>query len=153
MKPIFQPQIDVELLIKPRQKQAYDTFIRLLDEIRKHDIPDETIDKINQHLTVFNHGQLAGQSLYRTILRAKQNIVQILEKDIKLVPKNFYRQRWITLGMAVYGMPLGVVLGTTMDNMGLIGAGLPIGMVIGAGVGARLDKKAMEQGNQLDVEI
>ncbi len=58
----------------------------------------------------------------------------------------------MSLGMAAFGLPLGVVFGSSTGNMGLLGIGLPIGMVIGMGVGSKMDKKAFEEGRQLDLE-
>lgn len=55
--------------------------------------------------------------------------------------------------MAAFGVPLGVALGLILDNMGLIGIGLPIGMLIGLAVGAHMDKKALDEGRQIDFEI
>jgi hypothetical protein len=37
--------------------------------------------------------------------------------------------------------------------MGLIGIGLPLGMSAGIAVGSQMDKKAFEEGRQLDIEI
>ncbi len=55
--------------------------------------------------------------------------------------------------MAAFGIPLGVAFGISIGNMGLLGIGLPIGMVIGMAVGSVMDKKAVESGRQLDLEI
>ncbi len=55
--------------------------------------------------------------------------------------------------MSVFGVPLGVVFGASFGNMGFIGIGLPIGMVIGMALGVSMDKKAFEEGRQLDLEI
>jgi hypothetical protein len=40
-----------------------------------------------------------------------------------------------------------------MGNIGLLGIGLPIGMGVGVGVGSYLDKKALTEGRQLDVDL
>lgn len=73
--------------------------------------------------------------------------------ELKLVPKNYYRHLWIGVGMAAFGIPIGVTFGSVLGNMGLLGAGLPLGIAMGAGVGARMDKKAAEEGRQLDLEL
>lgn len=82
-----------------------------------------------------------------------QRMVNTLEKEVKLVPKNHYRNRWLALGMAAFGLPMGVVFGISLGNMAFLAIGLPIGMAIGIAVGTGLDKKASEEGRQLDVEI
>lgn len=72
---------------------------------------------------------------------------------MKLVPKNYYRNLWMILGMTTFGLPLGVAFGLSLGNIGLLALGLPIGMVIGLAVGSSLDKKASENGKQLDIEL
>jgi len=76
----------------------------------------------------------------------------LLEKELKIVPKGYYQNLWIALGICVFGLPIGVVFGTSLDNMGLLGIGLPIGVAIGYVLGSRMDKKASEEGRQLDVK-
>jgi hypothetical protein len=70
-----------------------------------------------------------------------------------VVPKNHYRNQWLALGMATFGIPFGVALGMSLGNMALLGIGLPIGLAVGIAVGSGMDKKAFEEGRQLDVEI
>jgi len=48
---------------------------------------------------------------------------------------------------------MGVVFGIMVDNMAYLGIGLPLGLAIGAAVGSNMDKKAKEEGRQLDVEV
>ena len=48
---------------------------------------------------------------------------------------------------------LGVAFGLSLGNIGLLAIGLPIGMAIGTLVGSKLDKKALESGKQLDIEL
>ena len=75
------------------------------------------------------------------------------EKELKIVTKNYYRNLWMVLGMSAFGLPLGVAFGLSLGNIGLLAIGLPIGMAIGTLVGSKLDKKALESGKQLDIEL
>jgi hypothetical protein len=59
----------------------------------------------------------------------------------------------MALGIAVYGVPLGLAFGVSLDNMAFLGIGIPIGLAIGIGVGNGMDKKALKEGRQLDLEI
>lgn len=70
----------------------------------------------------------------------------MLEKQLKIASKNHYRNTWMSIGMADFGIPFGAVVGAIMENMGFIGIGLPIGMVIGMLIGSGMDKKALEEG-------
>lgn len=85
--------------------------------------------------------------------RQQTEILKFVEKELKIVPKNYYRNLWVALGMSAFGLPLGVAFGLSIGNMGLMALGLPIGMAIGVLVGSSMDKKALEQGRQLDIEI
>ena len=66
---------------------------------------------------------------------AFSQIINLLEKELKLVPKNHYTTTWLALGMTIFGLPIGVVFGSSLGNIGLMAIGLPIGMAIGMGVG------------------
>lgn len=77
----------------------------------------------------------------------------MLEKELKIVPQKYYTKLWLALGMSVFGIPLGVAFGMSIGNLGLIPASLPMGMGIGAMVGAGMDKKALQEGRQLALEI
>jgi len=59
----------------------------------------------------------------------------------------------MALGMAAFGMPIGIVFGSIIGNMAFIGLGLPLGMVMGLALGTNKDKTAFEEGRQLNVEI
>lgn len=125
----------------------------ILDGLRNRDIPDRIIVSINRDLEELN-STLLTESMLRKLIKQKQlKIINLLEKELKIVPKNHYRNLWLVLGMSAFGLPMGVVIGSSIGNMGLLGIGLPIGMVIGLAVGAEMDKKALKEGRQLNVEI
>jgi hypothetical protein len=60
---------------------------------------------------------------------------------------------WMLFGMSGIGLPIGVAFGLSIGNIGLLGLGLPIGMAIGLAIGMSLDKKALNEGRQLNIEI
>ena len=65
--------------------------------------------------------------------------------------KGYYGRLWMILGYAMFGVPLGVCMGAVLDNMGLMGAFMPIGMAIGLFFGSLLDKKAKQEGRQIQL--
>lgn len=147
--------------LKERQNFSTDTktnriYIQLgelLNQLRKRNLPENIIESVNQDIEVVNAASLIGND-FRKLVKQKQNkIIKLLEKDLKVVPKNYYRNMWLALGMSVFGLPIGVAFGASIGNMGLLGVGLPIGMAIGALVGSKMDKKALEEGRQLNIEI
>lgn len=133
-----------------KAKKSADRFQQLLTDLRKRELSESTIASINSAIQDLNNSSLNDKS-WRKLLRRKQTaVLKVLEKNEKLLPRNYYQTLWMSIGMAVFGIPLGTVLGVATDNMGLLGAGLPIGLAIGLAVGASMDKKAAAEGRQLD---
>ena len=131
----------------------YAQFGKLLKSLNKKELTSEILSSINRSIEAINSFTDSEKELRKLICKTQSEIISLLEKELKLVMKNHYRNTWLAVGMAAFGLPLGVVFGTSLGNMGLIGVGLPIGMVIGMAVGARMDKKACDEGRQLDLEI
>lgn len=133
--------------------KKYIQFEKLLNELRSRELPTEMVVYINNDIEQINSILGTEKELGKQLRIVQSRILKDLEKKLKIVTKNHYRNTWLVLGMATFGIPLGVVFGTTMGNMAFLGIGMPIGMVIGMVVGASMDKKASENGKQLDLEI
>lgn len=127
-------------------------FKALIAELKKRELPQELVSSINNEIEQLN-SVVSEKTLKKQLKSSQSRILKSLEKDIKLVPKNHYRNTWMVLGMTTIGVPLGVAFGTSLDNMAFLGIGIPIGMVIGLAIGSELDKKAYNEGRQLDIEI
>ncbi|MGA9239275.1 hypothetical protein [Robiginitalea sp.] len=136
-----------------RLKKSYAIFENLIDELKKKKIPGELLNSINQDIEEINSFSGSNKDLRKRISKLQSNILKLIEKELKLVPKNFYRNRWLAIGMSAFGIPLGVAFGASLGNMAFLGIGIPIGMVIGMAVGDGMDKKAFEEGRQLNLEI
>jgi len=132
--------------------KLYIQFTQLINELRKKDLPDVIVEAINEDIKDLNSLTTAEQ--VKVAVKQKQTkIIKLLEKQLKIVPINYYRNIWLAVGMSAFGLPIGVAFGLSLHNMGLLGIGLPIGMAIGLGVGSGMDKKALQEGRQLNVEI
>lgn len=132
--------------------KLYIQFSEILNQLRKKQLPDTFITFINSEITALN--ALPDGDELRKITKAKQTIIlKVLEKEHKIVTKNHYRNIWLPVGMTAFGLPLGAAFGLAIGNIGLLSIGLPIGMAIGIGVGVSLDKKALQEGRQLDVAV
>ena len=132
--------------------KLYIQFSQLINELRKKDLPDVIVEAINEDIKDLNSLTTAEQ--VKVAVKQKQTkIIKLLEKQLKIVPINYYRNIWLAVGMSAFGLPIGVAFGLSLHNMGLLGIGLPIGMAIGLGVGSGMDKKALQEGRQLNVEI
>ncbi|OZV70967.1 hypothetical protein [Winogradskyella aurantia] len=121
----------------------------LLAELQSRVLPDTMVTVINSEIDQLNASNTKDPKLYKQVFNTQQCILNHLEKSLKIVPKGYYQRLWMVLGMSAFGIPLGVALGTSQGNMGLLGIGLPIGMVIGIAVGTSLDKKAAKDNRQL----
>jgi len=141
------------LTADPKAKMIYARFKTFLKEINEKNLPDETVRTINQKIEELNAVPVSGNSFKRPLLKKQQQITKLLEQGYKIVPKNYYRNLWLVLGMSVFGIPIGAAYGASMGNMGLLSIGLPIGMAIGIAVGSGMDKKAFKDGRQLNVEL
>lgn len=128
-------------------------FNELVKELNRRNLPENTVSSINRDIEELNSDRIAGHDLKRLILRKQAKICRLIEKRHKIVPKNYYRNLWLVLGMTAFGLPIGITFGMLMNNMGLLAIGLPIGMGIGIAAGSGMDKKAREEGRQLNIEL
>ena len=131
----------------------YSQFSQLLRELRQKNLPVPIVESINKEISHLNSIDNSVPNLRMTIIKMQTRIIRLIEKELKLVPKNYYRNIWLPLGMAAFGVPLGVVIGFISKNMGLLAIGLPIGLMIGIAVGSAMDKKAFKEGRQLDIDL
>jgi hypothetical protein len=134
-------------------KRGYFQFEKLLGQLSNKDLPGQIATSINSDIDELNAINSSGKELRKQLLKRQKKIVRLLERELKLVPVNHYRNTWMAIGMAAFGVPLGTTFGLMLDNMAFIGIGLPIGLAIGLAIGTGMDKKAYEEGRQLDIEV
>jgi len=132
---------------------TYSQFEKLLNELNKKELPEEVVEYINSGVQQINSASESDKALRKQVKKVQSGVLKLIEKKLKLVTINHYRNMWLAVGMAAFGIPLGVVFGVSIGNMGLLGVGMPIGMVIGMVIGSNLDKQALESGKQLNLEI
>lgn len=134
--------------------RIYRQFQEILKELRKRELPEKIVELINPKIEDLNSTSYTDKELIKLFKKKQKIILELLEKESKIVPKNHYRNLWMAVGMSAFGLPIGVVLGlTVLDNVALLGIGVPIGMAIGIALGSGMDKKALKEGRQLDLEI
>ncbi len=133
--------------------RIYSQFVALLSELNNKDLSSSLLKFINDHVEELNTSLLNGRELIKAIKQKQTAILKQIEKELKMVPKNYYRNLFMLFGMSAIGLPIGVVFGLSVGNIGLLGIGLPIGMIIGLGIGITMDKKALNEGRQLNLEI
>ena len=132
---------------------AFSQFDNLLTQLKKRELPEDIASTINIEIDKINEVADLDKKLRKQIRSSQTSIIRLLEKQLKLVPINYYRTTWLALGMTAFVIPLGVAYGSITGNMAFIGIGLPIGMALGIAVGTGMDKKAMKEGRQLDIKV
>lgn len=138
----------------PKFEKSYTEFGKLLTELNKRDLPNHLVEQISQHINEVNASSIQEKKkLIKQVKKQQTKILSLVEKTLKIVPKGYYRNRWMVLGMTAFGLPFGVVFGMSLGNIAFLGIGLPIGMGIGLAVGNGLDKKAFNEDRQLDFEM
>lgn len=147
----FNPRLEIEQNKKLSHK--FSKLSELIEELRKREIPAEIIKTINDFIDQINSFSGTDRQFFKVLNKAQTAILKLIEKELKLVPGNHFRNMWLAVGMAAFGMPIGIVFGISIGNMGMLAIGLPIGMAIGIAYGTSLDKKAKDQGLQLNIEI
>ena len=132
--------------------KIYSQFGELLSELKMKALTQDILDFINECTENLNSSSLTGNEFIKLVKQKQVAILKQVEKQLKLVPKNHYRNLWMLFGMSGIGLPIGVTFGLSVGNMGLLGIGLPIGMMIGLAIGITMDKKALSEGKQLNFE-
>lgn len=133
--------------------EIYAQFRTLLGELRKKELSQNSVASINSNVAKINESSHEGNDLRKLIKQSQTAILKEVEKEHKIVVKNYYRNLWMLLGFTAFGLPIGMLFGLSIGNMGMMGIGLPIGMAIGSVVGLSMDKKALAEGRQMDLEI
>src|SRR6478609_716757 len=103
--------------------RIYVQFGELLKELRKKDLPQKIIESINQDIEELNSTSHTSNDFSKLTKQKQTKIIKIIEKELKIVPKNYYRNIWLALGMSVFGVPIGVAFGSSVGNMGLLAIG------------------------------
>lgn len=134
-----------------RVRVRAEKFQELWDELEQMELPLSVSSFINSEVDHLNSLDDKG-AVFRQLGSSQSAILKLLKEELDLIPSNYYRNQWVALGMVVFGVPLGTILGLSLQNMAFIGVGLPIGLAIGIGVGISLDKRAREEGRQLNFE-
>lgn len=132
---------------------ALSKFTLLIEELRKRDLPDAIALQINSFISIAERFPGNDPRFRSRLGKLKNKIIRLLEKELKIVPRNYYRTLWMAVGIGAFGMPIGVALGASFVNMGFIGMGLLFGIAIGLTLETGMDKKAFEEGRQLDIDL
>lgn len=150
---INQLNLKFDQVNNPKLSDLYFQMQDILKRTNNKKLPTEAIQYINYIVEQINSSTLKDKPLLE-LLKEKQNyIVKFLEKKHNIVPKNLYRNMWISLGALVFGLPIGFLLAYIFNNAKFFALGLITGAGIGTLVGISMDKKALREGRQLNIEL
>ena len=124
-----------------------DCSVKLLRELDRRNIHpsnfEEELKVLRKQLDADTKGNMIG-SFYG-------KMIESVKKKFDLTGPKYYQTQWMSLGMLLFGIPMGVTFSTSLGNYAFIGIGLPIGLSIGLAIGSDKDKKAKEAGKQLNI--
>lgn len=124
---------------------------KLINELRKRDLPNNVIEEINLEIEKANKETMTTD-IFKQVFISSHNIIRMLEKQLKLVPKKYYQRRYLAMGI-VFGMTYGSGVGASLNNPVLMISGIPVGIMFGIIIGTGKDNKALKDGRQLDVDM
>ena len=130
--------------------KAFNKMHQLIGALNQRELPSSISIPINEKIDLINRFNGTEKELTKTTNKTYSSILKLIEKELKIVPKGYYRTLWMSLGMATFGMPLGVAFSVALDNFAFISIGLPIGIAIGLTMGEGMDQKAAKEGRQLN---
>ena len=128
MKPLNDIIINPNFEPKPKLTAHIDQLNILIGALRHMSIPDVNIDFINQVVSQLNQPFISKSEYMALLTKTKPRILGHLESELKIVPKNYNRKKWMLLGMSAFGIPFGAILSWMLGNFAFLGIGLPIGM-------------------------
>ncbi|WKK82079.2 hypothetical protein [Marivirga arenosa] len=136
-----------------RLEKVIANYEKLLSELDNRELPDDILNTIDKEIIRINSEHNNEAKLYHLVNGSYYRILKLVRKSMGLVTKNHYLAIWMGIGMAAFGIPFGVMMGLILDNMAFMGSGIGIGLAIGLPIGAGMDKKAKEEGRQLDISM
>lgn len=148
---LLELQPNEQFLSNQTLKEPTQKLRRLIGDLQKRSLPNDLIQTINSKIDGINTSTLVGKPFEKLVSTTLAELLKLVEKELKLVPKYHFRNQWMVLGMSAFGLPFGVVFGISLGNMAFLGIGLPIGIAIGIALGASMDEKAKKEGRQLNL--
>lgn len=142
----------IHIEYKEKQLRKIEQFKNVLKLLRQRQLNENMIATINEHIDTINSASNEPRTFYKQVKKAQTRIVRLIEKEEKLVCKDHYRNTYIAIGIA-FGAGIGTALASSTKNYFLTGVGIPFGMIIGMYLGTAQDKKAKEEGRQLDITL
>lgn len=90
--------------ISPKLKEIYFKFNELIDELNSKEFPVNTINSINLYIEELNSASPNMKGVRGHLLKKQTKILRLIEKEHRIVAKNYYRNLLMILGVSSFGM-------------------------------------------------
>ena len=95
------------------------TLNEYIQRVNKKRIPIKVGRVINKWMSEINRQRDDEKKTIQLIRRNKQKIESLLLQELNWVKKGYYQNLWTAIGISAIGIPLGVAIGTAVDNTGI----------------------------------
>ena len=132
---------------------AYNKVQSLIEALDKKEIPQPELININEHIALINSFNGTTKELVKFLKTTNRSILDLLKKNLKIVPKHHFRALWI-----LYGSLGGVVLTSIFTNFHPISISvlasiiLPLAVAAGIVIGIAMDINAEKEDRQIGIE-
>lgn len=146
-------ELNKQLNIEHNKKliEANSSLDHLIKELGKREIPLEIITVVNQEIEKINSFSGSDKDLLKQLRVSKKLVIEMIEKELELVPKYHYQNKWMAFGILA-----GVLFSTIFNQLGFsdtwnsLGMGISMGLLFGMLAGKNRDEKAFKVGKQLN---
>ncbi len=124
----------------------------LISEIENKGVPEEVCYKINYQIDKMNSFANKKEGiLNRQLEITYYRILYILRRDVGIIPENYYRNLYLALGMSVFGLPLGALIASFLENTSYLIFGMLFGLAVGIVIGSKKDQIADKENKVIRV--
>jgi len=129
--------------------KSYKRFAYLIYELHGHDLSQNTIIFINEHIELINKIEKEN-SLLKQIRVSQNKVLKLLEKKHGIAPRGYYQKLWFFYGITIIGIPSGIALGIILDDLQFVWIGWLIALMISFQIGRSKGKDLARFGRQLN---
>ena len=150
LNPINYPE---STYISAKDQLAVTQFEQLVQEVQRMELPPEVVVELNTELEKLESQSAFGKKFFKQLKKSKAVLLKILYQEVRVVPKNHYRDLWIALGLSAIGIPLGIFLMFFLNGSSAIAIGIALGSAMGIVIGNNLDRQAEAEGRQMAIRL
>jgi CHAT domain-containing protein len=131
--------------------KSFHKLVVLVDELNKKEIPADMQEQINLEIDTIGKFEENPDEQTKTVKKVYQKLLNLIRKQLGIVPEKYYQNIWMVLGLTVFGVPLGILYAAATSNPGLFTIGIAMGLPIGLAIGIQMDKKAARENKQIQI--